>query len=51
MKLPPKDSLSVLLFSMRFSEHPREIASVVPSSRLMRALSIVGKLAGFKWPG
>jgi hypothetical protein len=51
VKLPLKDPRFVLLFSMLFSEHPREIVSVDPSSRPMRAISIVGKLAGSKWPG
>src|SRR4051812_11295208 len=51
MKLPPKDPLSVLPLWMLFSEHPREIVSVAPSSRIMRALSIVGKPAGYHLPG
>jgi hypothetical protein len=51
MKLPQKDPRSVLLFSMPFSEHPREIGSVAPSSWIMRALSIVGKPAGYHLPG
>jgi hypothetical protein len=51
VKLPLKGPRFVLIFSMLFSEHLRDIASVDPSSRLMRAISIVGKLAGSKWPG
>ena len=51
VKLPPKGLRSAILVSMLFSEHPREIISVKPSRRLMRVLSVVGKLARYKLPG
>jgi mannose-6-phosphate isomerase-like protein (cupin superfamily) len=49
--LPPKGLRSAILVSMLFTQHPREIVSVEPSRRLMRVLSAVGKLAGYKLPG
>jgi quercetin dioxygenase-like cupin family protein len=51
VKLPPKDLRSAILVSMLFSEHPQEVISVEPSRRLMRVLSVVGKLARYKLPG
>jgi mannose-6-phosphate isomerase-like protein (cupin superfamily) len=51
LKLPPKDLRSAILVSMLFSDHRREIVSVEPSRRTIRALSAVGKPARSKLPG
>jgi mannose-6-phosphate isomerase-like protein (cupin superfamily) len=51
VKLPPKDLRSAILVSMLFSDHPREILSVEPSRRLVRALSVAGRLARYRLPG
>jgi mannose-6-phosphate isomerase-like protein (cupin superfamily) len=50
LKLPPKDLRSVILVSMLFADHPREIISVNPSRRFMRVMSLVGRLLGYELP-
>jgi mannose-6-phosphate isomerase-like protein (cupin superfamily) len=50
MKLPPKDLRSAILVSMLFTDHPREIVSVAPPRQLLLALSMVGRLVGYKLP-
>jgi quercetin dioxygenase-like cupin family protein len=50
MKLPPQDLRSAILVSMLFSEHPQEIISVKPSRRVMKALALAGRIAGYKLP-
>ena len=51
MKLPPKDLRSAILVAMLFADHPREIVSVDPPRGLILALSVAGRLAGYKLPG
>ena len=48
--LPPKGLRSAILLSMLFTEHPREIVSVKPSRRTMKALALAGRLLGYKLP-
>jgi mannose-6-phosphate isomerase-like protein (cupin superfamily) len=50
LKLPPKDLRSVILVSMLFTEHPREVISISPSRRLMRVLAFIGRVFGYKLP-
>jgi len=50
LKLPPKDLTSVILISMLFSDHPREIISVQPSGGFMRVMAFIGRLLGYKLP-
>ena len=50
VKLPPNDLRSANLVSMLFSEYPREVISVKPSRRVMKALALVGKVFGYKLP-
>jgi mannose-6-phosphate isomerase-like protein (cupin superfamily) len=48
--LPPKGLRSAILVSMLFTEHPREVISVKPSRRVMRALALAGQALGYKLP-
>jgi hypothetical protein len=50
LTLPPKDLRSVILVSMLFSDHPQEIISVNPSRRMMRVMSLVGRLLRYELP-
>src|SRR5690242_11304432 len=44
LKLPPVDLPSVILISMLFSDHPREIISVKPSRGFMKVMAFIGRL-------
>ena len=48
--LPPKDFASLVLISMLFVAHKREIVSVDPPAFVMRLLAFTGKLMGYKLP-
>jgi quercetin dioxygenase-like cupin family protein len=50
VKFPPKGLRSAILLSMLFVEHPREIVSVNPPRRVMKALALVGRVLGYKLP-
>lgn len=48
--LPPKDFASLVLISMLFVAHKREIVSADPPAFVMRLLAFTGKLMGYKLP-
>src|SRR5262249_50179601 len=50
VKFPPKGLRSAILVSMLFREHSREVISVRPSRRVMKALALVGRILGYKLP-
>ena len=50
LKLPPKDLRSLVLVSMLFLDHQREIMSVKPPHYVMRVLAFLGRLIGYKLP-
>jgi hypothetical protein len=50
VKFPPKGLRSAILLSMLFTEHPREVVSVNPSRRVMKALAVAGRVFGYKLP-
>jgi mannose-6-phosphate isomerase-like protein (cupin superfamily) len=47
MKLPPKDFQSLILVSMLFVEHEKEIRSANPPHSVMRLVAFFGKLLGY----
>jgi len=49
-KLPPKDFGSLVLISMLFVEHEREIMSVKPPHAVMRVFALLGRMLGYKLP-
>jgi mannose-6-phosphate isomerase-like protein (cupin superfamily) len=51
VKLPPKGLKSVVLLSMLFTEHPREIFSVKPPRAVMKVMALLGRMLGYKLPG
>ncbi|MEO8421258.1 MAG: cupin domain-containing protein [Hyphomicrobium sp.] len=50
VRLPPKDFASLVLISMLFVAHKREIVSADPPAFVMRLLAFTGKLMGYKLP-
>ncbi|MGK7390499.1 MAG: cupin domain-containing protein [Candidatus Cyclobacteriaceae bacterium M2_1C_046] len=50
VKLPPNNLKSAILLGILFTEHEQEIVSVKPPRFIMRILSSVGKLLGYKVP-
>jgi quercetin dioxygenase-like cupin family protein len=50
VKFPPKGLKSVILLSMLFTDHPREIYSVKPPRAVMKAMALLGKMLGYKLP-
>ena len=50
VSFPPKGLRSAILLSMLFVEHPREIVSVKPSSRVMKVLALLGRMLRYRLP-
>lgn len=48
MSLPPKNFQSLVLVSMLFVAHEKEIRSASPPHSVMRALAFLGKLLGYR---
>ncbi len=48
MSLPPKDFRSLVLVSMLFVSHEKEIRSAKPPHNVMRAIALFGKLLGYR---
>jgi quercetin dioxygenase-like cupin family protein len=48
MRLPPKDFQSLVLVSMLFVAHEKEIRSASPPHSVMRIVAILGKLLGYR---
>jgi hypothetical protein len=50
LKLPPKNLESVILISMLFLDHPKEIISVKPSRTIMRVMAFLGTVLRYELP-
>jgi mannose-6-phosphate isomerase-like protein (cupin superfamily) len=50
LNLPSKDLQSLVLVSMLFVDHEREIRSAKPPHGLMRVIAFVGRLLGYRLP-
>lgn len=50
VQLPPKDFKSAVLLGMLFTEHEQEVISVKPPKIVMKGLSSIGKLLGYRVP-
>ena len=50
LQLPPKNLGSVLLISMLFLDHPKEIISVKPSRTIMRVMAFLGTVLRYELP-
>jgi len=50
LKLPPKNLGSVILISMLFQDHPKEIISVKPSRTIMRVMAFLGTVLRYELP-
>lgn len=48
--LPPRSLKSFVLLGMLFTEHEREVVSVLPPRVVMRVLARVGRLMGYRLP-
>jgi mannose-6-phosphate isomerase-like protein (cupin superfamily) len=50
LKLPPKNLGSVIIISMLFLDHPKEIISVKPSRTIMRVMAFLGTVLRYELP-